>query len=244
MSRLNEIKCLEKLISSYFNNDGLKIDFDNSDSYSTKVFLSSLKENKDNNKFPDFVFDEGIAEHFLVSSSNETRKGSSYKIEENINKEKAKEGFAKADEDFKSSPYSPNTFSIAKSYEEYEGFSYNNFCDSFKKNFIRHYNSLIKSPYTNKTVAFLIEQQDSRLSIWKNDVCLRFYCLSEDKNLLLFLKAYSNEIRYIFFVQIDGIEIIDLKGIDQLLEKSKDDLDIRGGQSKHITLKLYIDLPN
>ena len=86
MSRLNEIKCLEKLISSYFNNDGLKIDFDNSDSYSTKVFLSSLKENKDNNKFPDFVFDEGIAEHFLVSSSNETRKGSSYKIEENINK--------------------------------------------------------------------------------------------------------------------------------------------------------------
>lgn len=242
MSRLNEKECLKKLKLSYFRNEGTKIDFNNSEPLSLKSILLSTKENNDNSKFPDFFFDGGIMEHFLVSSSNETRKGSSFKVEESINQEKAKENFAKADEEFRNSPHMPNSFSLAENCDEYEGFSYACFCDSFKKNFIKHYNSLIKSKYKDKTVAFLIEQQDSRLSIWKDGVCLRFYCLSEDKNMLLFLKDYYKSIRYIFFVQIDGIEIIDLNEIDQMIKNAKSNLDIRGCQSKHLKLKLYFDL--
>ena len=241
MSRQNEIYCLEKVKSCFFRCEQAKIEFNNSDVLIEKILLSS-RDNKNNNDFPDFFFDGGIIEHFQVTASAETKKGSSFRIEEEQNKKQAEENFRKADKEFQNSKHVPNTFSVAENLDEYENFSYEAFLFSFKKNFINHYQSLIKSDFLGKTVVFLIEQDDSRLGIWNGNTFLRFYSIHEDKNVLEFLKEYSNQVRIIIFIAVDGIEIIDLSKIDSLLSKAKSNLDIRSGHSKHLQLKIYLDI--
>ena len=241
MSRQNEIDCLEKVKSAFFRSEQAKIEFNNSNASFGSILLSS-KCNNDSSKFPDFFFDGGIIEHFQVTASAESKKGSSFKIKERINDRQAQENFKITDDQFRSSEYMPYTLSVAENRDEYDNFSYDDFLISFKKNFIKHNDSLTKSNYLNQVVVFMIEQDDSRLGVWQNNHFLHFYHIYEDKEVLSFLKQYSNNVRYVIFIAVDGIEIIDLNNIENLILKAKDNLDIRSGHSTHLKLKLYIDI--
>ena len=66
--------------------------------------------------------------------------------------------------------------------------------------------------------------------------------LSEDKNLLLYIKENMNDVNFIIFTVSDSYEIIDLSKIDALISTAKEKQDIRGGRQRNITLKLYNDI--
>ena len=50
------------------------------------------------------------------------------------------------------------------------------------------------------------------------------------------------DVNYIIFNATDSYEIIDLSKIDLVITRAKENLDIRGGRQKNVSIKLYIDL--
>ena len=102
--------------------------------------------------------------------------------------------------------------------------------------------SLMNSDYLDQTVIFLIEQEDARLCIYENGRFKRFYLLSEDKELLTYLKDKYPALNYVIFNSTDSVEIIDLSKVDDLIKNAKKGLDIRSGRKRDLTLKYYWDL--
>lgn len=240
--RDNELACLNKIKDAYINYGVLKKEFDNSDYLIMESVFNSAYQNKEHNNFPDFFFDSGIIEHFEVTASEETRKGSKYKIDDVGKKKETDQYFNELDEEFLQSEHHPGTF-VTKSREDtHECFSYEAFEKSFKRNTNKHLVSLRKSLYNDKIVVFLIEQQGARLCIYANDRFYKFYTLSEDKNLLLYIKENMGGVNYIIFTASDSYEILDLAKIDVMIARAKDELDIRGGKQRNISLKVYIDM--
>ena len=75
-----------------------------------------------------------------------------------------------------------------------------------------------------------------------NNIFNRFYRLSEDRNILEYIKETLADVDYIIFIATDRYEVIDLSKIDALIQRAKAGLDIRGGRQKNVSLKLYIDM--
>ena len=99
MARKNEKECLEALKNAFLGKTNIKIHA-NCELKSISQFIFSAQPNKNDNDFPDFVFDGGGIEHFQLTSSKETRKGSSFKIEENANKKIRDEYYSKLKADY------------------------------------------------------------------------------------------------------------------------------------------------
>ena len=116
------------------------------------------------------------------------------------------------------------------------------FVKSFKRNVENHLESLRKSEYTKQVVVFLIEQESASLGVYEHDIFNRFYKLSEDKKMLQYIKETMTDVNYIIFNATDSYEIIDLSKIDLVITRAKENLDIRGGRQKNVSIKLYIDL--
>ena len=102
--------------------------------------------------------------------------------------------------------------------------------------------SLKKSEFIKWVVVFLIEQQGASLGGYVNNKFNRFYMLSEDRNILDYIKETLTDVDYIIFVDTDRYEVIDLSKIDVLIQGAKTGLDIRGGRQRNISLKSYIDI--
>ena len=79
MARKNEIDCLNNVLRILKTSKQSE-----NKTILAKVIsiLEDARENKDSNAFPDFISSCGLVEHFIVSASKETRKGSEYKIHE------------------------------------------------------------------------------------------------------------------------------------------------------------------
>lgn len=107
--RDNELACLNKVKDSYINHNAMEKEFDNSDYLTMKSILNSARQNKNHNDFPDFFFDGGIIEHFEVTASDETRKGSQYKIDDARCQREADKHFKQLDKEFIESPHHPGT---------------------------------------------------------------------------------------------------------------------------------------
>lgn len=242
MARKNELKCIRVVKSTLDNERSAHIEFCNCDKNFLISLLRTISEPDDEYKFPDFVFDGGIIEHFMVAGYKETRKGSEFKIEENKGNKTTKEYFNEEDNAFLESHRNPGTFYTASQENTYDKSTYKDFVFSFKKNVENHMVSLMNSGYSNQTVIFLIEQEDARLCIYKNEQFERFYLLSEDKELLTYLKGKYPALNYVIFNSADSVEIIDLSKIDNLIKNAKIGLDIRSGRKRDLTLKFYWDL--
>ncbi len=240
--RQNELDCLNKIKDSFIYFKGIKKVFDNSDCLRMKSILCSAHQNEKHSDFPDFFFDGGIIEHFEVTASDETRKGSQYKIDDAYCQREKEEHFKQLDKEFLQSPHHPGTMTTQTVEDTYKCFSYESFVKSFKRNAKHHLKSLRNSEYTNQLVVFLIEQESASLCIYANGVFNRFYKLSEDKKLLQYIKATLVDVDYIVFNATDAYEVIDLSKIDSMIADAKENLDIRGGRQKNVTIKLYIDL--
>lgn len=238
MSRPNEIECLER-IKKGIAARSLKSNIDGS---FLKEMLKSISASKETNKFPDFFFDGGVAEHFIITGSKDHGKGCDFKINESKAKRQTKEFFEKCDDEFLKSPIQPWTISTVSTENIYDESSYENFVYSFKKHFDDHLISLRKSNYVNNVVVFIIEQQDGRMGIYENNIFNRFYLLSNDKKMLQYIKSSYPNVNYVIFTCSDAIEAIDVSKIDVLIEKASEGLDIRGGRHITISLKNYIDI--
>lgn len=239
MSRENEIACLNFVARALSVGT---IEKTNCDLKIVRAIFEKVHCNLDSSVFPDFLFDGGLIEHFLVSSSKETRKGSDYKIHEHKSKKEFKNFFAKHDNAFLSMEMRPGSFSSYSISSIYENSSYNYFVGSVKRNFYNHIESLTKSGLQHEIVIFLIEQQDGRLGVYEKDSFIKFYLLSEDKNLLNYFKNYFPLVDYVIFKSTDSVEIIDLSLIDEMIECVKENIDIRGGRKIDTVVKIYTDL--
>ena len=241
--RKNELDCLNRVKDGFSRRGKIKLIFDNSERSTMSSILTSAHQNENHSEFPDFFFDGGIIEHFEVTASNETGKGSKYKVDNANWKRESNKYFNKLDREYMETPFNPGTLKTEYIENVYDDFSYDSFVRSFKKNAEHHLISLKNSDYTGQSVVFMIEQNDGSLGVYINDRFVRFYSLTEDKRLLQYIKGALKDVDYIFFCTIERCEIIDLSKIDSVIAEAKDNLDIRGGRTDDIALKLYIDLP-
>ena len=240
--RDNELACLNRVKDSFFNHSGIKKVFDNSDYLIMESILGSARQNEKHSDFPVFFFDGGIIEHFEVTTSDETRKGSQYKIDDAYCQRENDKHFKQLDKEFIENPHHPGTMRTETVEDTHECFSYESFVKSFKRNVKHHLDSLKKSKYVNEMVVFLIEQQGASLGVYINNIFNRFYMLSEDRNILEYIKETLTDVDYIIFIATDRYEVIDLTKIDVLIQRAKIGLDIRGGRQKNVSLKHYIDI--
>ncbi len=240
--RQNELYCLKRIKDSFVYFNGIEKVFDNSDYLTMESILSSAHQNESHNDFPDFFFGGGIIEHFEVTASDETRKGSQYKIDDAYCQREKDNHFKQLDKEFIESPHHPGTMRTETVEDTHECFSYESFIKSFKRNAEYHLDSLKKSKYVNEVVVFLIEQQGASLGVYINNIFNRFYMLSEDRNILEYIKETLTDVDYIIFIATDRYEVIDLSKIDALIQRAKTGLDIRGGRQKNVSTKLYIDM--
>lgn len=241
--RKNEIDCLNKVRDGFFRAFGTTKEFDNSNPVVMETILTTAQHNEKHNEFPDFFFDGGIIEHFEVTASKENRKGSKFRIEDAKSGKETKQLFDGLKQKHLESDFRPGALSTFSKTDTFDDFSYEAFVDSFKKNAKKHIEALRKSNHTGRVV-FLVEQLDARLSIFENNVFNRFYYLHEDRNLLSYIRESLKGVNYIIFYSSGSYEIIDLGRVGRLIEKSKDNLDIRGGRYCSVSLLLTLDLGN
>ena len=240
--RENELNCLNQVKESFANHSNLTKEFDNADYSVMRGILVSASQNPNHSVFPDFFFDGGVIEHFEVTCTGESRKGSDYKIVEKDKQQKVKEASDKQKETYLKQEYNPGTIETHLIEARYEFFTHDDFIKSFKRNCLKHIDSLSKSEYKNQTVVFLIELQDSKLCVYENGSFKRFYLLHEDIKVLSFIKECLTNVNYVIFKTMDTYEILDLSKIDDLILNSKDDLDIRSGRHRDGLVNVYWDI--
>ena len=236
MAKKSEQECLEIVKKAYCcASGGTRIVFDNSDRATFSKILFSAKETGNDETFPDFVCEGAIIEHFKVTSAKENRKGSAFNAKEagEIRKHEAL---------VNGSSLIPGSMRVMSSKYEYTLLSYRSFCDSVKRNVLNHLDSLKKFNLDGNLAVFMLEQADAALAIYENDVFSRFYRHSGDGLMLSWLKENASDVNYIIYVASDMIEIIDMSKLTEMIERSKPDLDIRGGRHVGIKSTFVLDI--
>lgn len=241
MARNNELECVFAINNFFKGASNLKLVASNCDAHLIEEAFKSAVSNDKEYEFPDFLFRDGLIEHFIVTSSTEDRGADFKKFEAKSNKQNKKYFDEKDQEFLKSNPESQTLYTVSRE-SKYSKNNYSNFLTNFKTHFDSHLHSLFKSGIKNKIAIFLIENQGGRLCVYENERFKEFYILSHDKNILKYLKNNKQAVNYIVFISADSFEIIDTSKIDDLLVIAKEGLDIRGGSITNIELKLYIDL--
>lgn len=192
--------------------------------------IRCARPNPNLNDFPDFIFDDGFIEHFQITSSRSSKlKGSTQ--EQAAGKVRRAEKMQmeewEQDEDF--------TGTRSKSWAvESTQHSYDFLVESFKRSWEDHIESLSKYQGCKNVGIFMIEYPDIALSMyeqkyldWTNGMSAgdfmdyekhRCYRLSRDKQLLNYIYAYRDQIKYVIYVYQDHFEVIKSESIPQLLK--------------------------
>lgn len=241
MSYLNEKDCLDSLKNALLGMRAIDV-FSNCNLMKIEDYIFSAIKNNDNSMFPDFIFEGGCIEHFELTSSKETKKGSDYKIEKKKNENRRKEEYLEIKQKYLSSKFDPNTLTTVNFKEIYEDFSYEDFLKSLERNISKHVKSLEKSNYKNQTVIFLMEQQTARLWIDEGVVPIKFYELNKDKKALLKIKEISRNVDYLIYFVHDSIEIIDLSLLDSLIANSVEYKNVKSRRLVDVNVYQFLDL--
>ena len=198
--------------------------------------INSLKKAKPNEKlsnFPDFIFDDGFIEHFKVTSSKENKKGSVH-IKEISNFNKSVEIEAKKLKEKWSNELNSEKLHSKHWTMKYPNHNYEYFCESFKKSFINHIESMEKYTGNKEISIFMIEYSDLALTMYENvfedwinglsngdmrePELVEFYRISRDKNILNYIYSFKSSIKYIIFVYGKKYEVIKLDNIPYILK--------------------------
>ena len=186
-------------------------------------FLNAIRKANANNKsseFPDYIFDNGFIEHFQITSSKVTRKGSGQIIKEKSFEREVKDKQDKFVEMCNETPSYDKVRSCV-SEMKFPAHSYNYLVQSFKKNCEHHLESMQKYNGAKDIGIFLIENSDTALTMiedifvdWKNGMShgdlreqqsFNCYRLSRDKNMLEYLYGLRNDLKYVIYVYTDVI---------------------------------------
>ncbi len=219
MSRNNELECLNKIKDAFAGRRSVHI-WPPFRLDQIKEYLFRACPNPNNNVFPDFIFEGGCVEHFELTSSKETRKGSEFKIEENINNKKKKSLFTEFQNNDLSSKHIPFSMTTTTCQDVYEWFSYEECLMSLEKTLAKHIESLSRSDFVGKNVVFLLEQQTARMVLDDGAYPIHFYELHKDKKALEIIKNHCKNLTFLVYFVADSIEIIDLNNIDNMLNRS------------------------
>ncbi|WP_321383502.1 hypothetical protein [uncultured Enterococcus sp.] len=215
-----------KRIKSVFETENHKCWFglNQSDADALKRTFENVYQNTEANNFPDFLFDNGYIEHFVVTSSKESKKGAQHKIEKSKFDNRSKEIIEKL----------PQINGKVTNRFDYPEHSYGYFRNSFKKNFEKHIRSLRAYFGSKDHGIFLVEYKDIGAlemfelsleevgSVFMGDIKIRqekldCYRLSRDKSMLNWLHEYKEELEYIIFSTRENIEIIKIDSIPKIL---------------------------
>lgn len=194
--------------------------------------IRKAKGNPNPSKFPDFVFENGFIEHFQITASKQSKKGSA----EDADKEKFKrEMQAEIDEFYKYCSENP-VFNEVRSKQwirkDLPEYSYKNLVDSFKTNFEKHIESLQKYKGCKDISIFLIQNSEDNIEMCENigkntreeircDYKIQQehffrYRLSRDKSMLKYLYTFKDKIDYVIYFYEENFEIIKVENIPEL----------------------------
>ena len=180
--------------------------------------LRKAKANNNLNDFPDFIFDNGFIEHFQITSSKVTRKGSGQIIKEKDFEREVKD---KQDKFVRMCNDTPSYGEVRScvSTMKFPVHSYEYLVQSFKQNCEHHLESMHKYKGAKDIGIFLIENSEMTLTMlenifvgWKDGMShgdlrkqqsFSCYRLSRDKKLLNYLYELRNELKYVIYVYTD-----------------------------------------
>ena len=198
--------------------------------------INESKPNPSSSEFPDFIFNDGFIEHFRVTSSKVTKKGSTHTKKESEFNRKVENETCKLMEEWDKNPSYDEVRS--KTWElKNTQHSHEYLVESFKKNWEGHINSLRNYCDKNKknvsTGIFLVDYPEFALSMYediykdwidgmsfgdmRSPEKFKEYRLSRDKQLLGYIFDFKNLIKYVIFVNINRCEIIKIDKIPYLL---------------------------
>lgn len=187
------------------------------------------KPNPQSSLFPDFIFDGGFIEHFEITASKETRKGSELRKESRLFEQSCDEQFQEFKKEIDN--LQPNTMMTQNLDFIFEKNSYENFVKSFQKNWERHIDSLNKYSGDKKYGIFLIGNNGATFRQMKNGKYLgELYRLSLDKKLLEYMLPFQNQIHCVIFKDAQNYEIIETERIQQLLKNIPQGLYFEAGR--------------
>lgn len=180
--------------------------------------LRKAKANESASNFPDFIFENGFIEHFQITSSKETKKGSAQAIAENDFNRRAERTELEFQENCNSNPDFDNirTTSTTMKVPERSG---DHLHASFKRNFEKHIASLENYSGSTQIGIFMIENFEFAVHMFENiyeglkeNVCygdlrtaqdFRCYRLSRDHFTLRYLYGFRDRIKYIIYARAE-----------------------------------------
>ena len=175
--------------------------------------------------FPDFIFDNGLIEHFHITSTKETRKGS-------IQLKKYSEA-----ESWYNSQHCNNIYSDVNYKQDYDVISEKNthayLINSCKRNWEKHIRRLREYKGSKEIVIFLLDYPDKNLKEFLSNSYFSkeklknnpWYVLSKDKLLLDYVYQFKNDVDYIIFLNGHYSEVIKTSFIPKIINSIPDNIE-------------------
>lgn len=203
--------------------------------------LKSAKPNPAQSNFPDFLFENGFIEHFQITASRETRKGSEHRQKQALFCKEAERRFQRMCSELNdASPANSLTREIFEM--EAPPYSYAMYETSFQKNWQHHIDSLQKYAGCRDVGVFLIEYQGPLFEVLQFGRFTGFYHLHQDARILQYMAVNKDKLSYVIFTDGQNCEAIELEHIPVLLQQVPCDIQFEPGCWKERYINLAIDI--
>ena len=191
------------------------------------------KANADLNQFPDFVSDEGVVEHFQITSSETSKVGAEYKKAFSVHKKEFEKEVKQLKSEMEENPSFGEIKSVESGFFYRGGHSHENLIFSLKQSVNKHIISEEKYEGVKSTKIFMLEYDELSLKMkidypdvkqerLYGDLLRREkvsdYRLSRDKEALNYLYDKRDYIDYVVFVTEHLFEIIKVEDIPEILK--------------------------
>lgn len=231
-----EQACLDYVKSIVFSQQNICYVCSIADDDLIEQMFQTASPNVDLNSFPDFICNGGFIEQFEVTSSHSNRNGSTMKREQDKLRKEAEAKEAALMAEMNETPCYEGRSIITDTWHSKH--SYEDFCQSFKKNWQDHIDSLDKYTGDKTTGIFMVQYNDGALvldavfpdvktEIYYGDLLERpeygGYRLTHDSLMLEYIYQFKDRIQYVAFFNNDGFhgkrcEIICTENIPEILK--------------------------
>lgn len=234
-----ELCCLEKVKKQIRFEDCMGMT--NKDWEEIQKYLKTAVPNEQRNNFPDFIFDNGFIEHFQVTSSKTTKKGSKHLKNIKHYKDETDIKFKQIKKEWEDNPIMYEERIATQEYL-YKEHNYEYLKQSIEQSFQNHVNSLDKYEGKKENGIFLIEYMDCAVSMVPNyndeiykkinngdlkiERKINGYSPIYDKKMLGYFEQFKNKIKYIVWVNKSSRRIKGYTGVMQSYCEYYDDVKV------------------